>query len=633
MWKDHEGKRLHTFKSRLFIKFIIPYTFLIVTVLSLSGWFFYSFAKNALDVELSRRLVGIAHLVADSINPNFLLRLQPGDEDTSLYRLLLGKLLTVKEATKIKDIHLFNRENQVMVDLDETQRIGEENLLLEIDALELEKVWAGASISSILYRGVDGNFYKVGYAPIRNRQGQIIAAVGVEVGVDFMLIVNQIQGQILWITLICAACIVLISFVLSRSMIHPIQGLATATEQVGKEGIYPKVDLSRNDELGDLGNHFNRMIDQLKVKDDLLKKMYQEEKSRAEELEGTSQTLLKSIPSGVLGVDLKGHVTSCNRAAEEIMGISAVQLTGKEVMAGLGPFQALGKIILTTINAKREAKRDEILIDDPSFEDKRWIGVVTSLLRDTKGKHIGATAVFSDMTEIRKLQEEIQLKEQLAMLGELSAGLAHEIRNPLAAIQTLVEIFAHKSKGKEEKELAGEVIGEVTHLNQFVTDFLRFARSPSLHPEPTPVDEIVNAALGVAIPDLKKVNLTIERNIPKDLPKIHVDPYEFRRVLINVIQNAVQAMQGSGELTISSEFSNDCVILRIRDTGPGLQEDEIKKIFQPFFTTKQGGTGLGLAISHRIITGHGGSIYMKNNEIKGTSLFIEVPIHTERKVT
>ncbi len=632
MRNDDSGKRLHTFKSRLFIKFIIPYTFLITTVLSLSGWFFYNFSKNALDVELSRRLVGVAHIVAQSVNPNFLLRIQPGDEDTSLYRLILKELTTVKESTQIKDIHLFNRNNQMIVDLDETQRIGEENLLLQIDALELEKVWTGTSVSSILYRGMDGRFYKTGYAPIRNGQSEIIAAVGVEVGVDFMLIMEQIQGQILWITLICAGCIVLISFALSRSMIQPIQQLATATEQVGKEGIYPKVKLSRHDELGDLGKHFNQMIDQLKLKDTLLKKMYQEEKSRAEELEGYSQTLLKSIPSGVISIDLKGRVTSCNRAAEEILGITAVDLMGKKIKTGLGSFQALGEIILSTLATERETFRDEIPINGSS-DEKQWIGIVGSILRDAKGKQIGATAVFSDRTEIRKLQEEIKMKEQLAMLGELSAGVAHEIRNPLAAIQTLVQMLSRKTKGEAEKELAGEVVDEVGHLNRFVTDFLSFARPPQIHPEPTDVDEIIEAALGIAIPGVNEGNLRVLKQIPEDIPKICVDPYEFRRVLINVILNGVQAMKGRGELTIRSKISHNHVILRVSDTGPGISPEAMKSMFRPFFTTKPGGTGLGLAISHRIITSHGGKIYVKNNEGKGTTLFIEIPVTPEGKVT
>ncbi|MFQ5781384.1 MAG: hypothetical protein ACE5HN_11445, partial [Nitrospiria bacterium] len=215
MWKQNGGERLHPFRSRLFIKFIIPYIFLIVTVLSLSGWFFYTLARGALDAELSRRLVGVANLVTQSVNPNFLVRIKPGDEDTSLYRLLLEELSKIKEATQIKDIHLFDKKNRLIVDLDGAQPIGEENLLLQIDALELEAVWAGSAVSSVLYRGQDGRFYKAGYAPFRNSQGQIIAAVGVEVGVDFMQIMDQIREQILWITLVCAGCIVLISFVLS----------------------------------------------------------------------------------------------------------------------------------------------------------------------------------------------------------------------------------------------------------------------------------------------------------------------------------------------------------------------------------------------------------------------------------
>ncbi|MFQ5780624.1 MAG: PAS domain-containing sensor histidine kinase, partial [Nitrospiria bacterium] len=405
----------------------------------------------------------------------------------------------------------------------------------------------------------------------------------------------------------------------------------TATEQLVKEGIYPKVQLERQDELGDLGNHFNRMTDQIRMKDALLQKMYHQEKSRAEALEGYSQTLLKSIPSGVLGIDLAGRVTSCNLAAERILGIPAASLLGKEIKDCLGPFQPLSRILLNTLKMQQETFRDEFSMEEHPKE-KRWIGIVTSLLRDAKGEQIGATAVFSDMTEVRKLQEEIQLKEQLAMLGELSAGVAHEIRNPLAAIQTLVELLARKSRGEQEKELAGEVVNEVGRLNQFITDFLQFARSPSLHPEPTDVDEIVDAALAMTISDTKQRHLTIQKQIPKNLPKILVDPYEFRRVLINVILNAVQAMNGPGELTIRSEISNNRMILHISDSGPGISPEAMKKIFRPFFTTKQGGTGLGLAISHRIITGHGGNIYIRNNKEKGTTLFIEVPIDPERKV-
>ncbi len=665
MSKQSSAATRPTFRSRLFLNLIIPYILLILTVLSLSGWFFYSSAKEALDAELSRRLVGVANLVARSINPKFLLRVKPGDEKSSLYLLILGELKKIQEATRIKDIHLFGRDNRMIVDLDGTQSIGEENLLLQIDAFELEQIWKGGAVSSVLYRGRDGQFYKAGYAPIPDETGEVIAGVGVEVGADFMSLMARMKGQFIWITIVTGASIVLISFLLSRSMIRPIQLLASATERLGEEGVYPKVDLRRQDELGDLGNHFNRMIGQIKTKDELLQKRYDEEKARAEELEGYSRTLLKSIPSGVLGVNLGGVVTSCNPAAEAIIGIPASSILGRDVEAALGPFSYLAKCMATTLFTG-ETFREEFSVEEP-LKGRRWIGVMTSLLKDHQANLIGATAVFSDLTEVRNLQEEVQLKRQMVLLGELSAGMAHEIRNPLAAIQALVELLARKVKrgetgergdrgaaeGDQKKErrnlqghaskadllgslqepilkeevagLAREVVSEVGHLNRFVTEFLKFARLPVLQRERVEIEEIIDGALALVFPAGKRGDMEIRKNIPEGVPPVFLDPIEFRRVLFNLIQNAVQAMDGKGELGIQAENSGEGVRIRISDTGPGIPEGNREKIFHPFFTTKRGGTGLGLAISHRIVTAHGGTISFERGEKKGTVFVIQIP--------
>jgi len=619
------GKGRFRFRSRLFLKFIIPYTFLIVTVLSLGGWLFYTSAKKGLEAELSHRLVGVANMVVNAVNPSFLLRIQPGDENTSLYKLLLKKLLKIEQATEINAIHIFDQEQKIILDLDQSKRIGEEDLLLQIDALELEDVWKGLPKSSLLYLGADGRYYKTGYSPLRDKKGRVIAIVGVEVGADFMETLNEVKGQAFWITALSTVLIILVSFVLSRSMIQPIQLLVTATEQLGEEGLYPKVSLNRRDELGDLGNHFNHMIEQIRTKDALLKEMYQREKSRAEELEGYSQTLLKSIPSGVIGVDLSGNITSCNRAAERILDRQAEVLLDKNYTEALGPFKELGDFIRITLEGGEKISRKEFSIEGPG-QDRRWIGVVTSAIEDVTGKQIGVTAVFSDLTEVRRLQEEIKLKEQLAALGELSAGVAHEIRNPLAVIQALVELLSRKAQSKEEKEIAGEVVSEVEHLNRFVTDFLRFSRMPKLYIEECDIHELVENAISFSVPPGKYERLMIETELPEDLPPLFVDPFEFRRVLLNAILNAIQAMQGEGRLLIRAFTEGDQFILQLSDTGPGISAENLEEIFRPFFTTKPGGTGLGMAISHRVITGHGGKIYFKNNSDKGTSLFIEVPL-------
>ncbi len=625
-----------TFRSRLFFKFIIPYIFLIVTVFSLSGWLFFSSAREALDAELSRRLVGVADLVAHTVNPAFLLRIQPGDEDTSLYLLILEELKKIRQATQVKDIHLFDRQHRVIVDLDGTQRIGEEDLLLQIDSYELDQVWGGRALSSILYRGQDSRFYKAGYAPLRDEQGIIIAGVGVEVGVDFMQIIDRVRSHFIGITLVSAGFIILISFLLSRSMIRPIQVLTSATEQIGNEESYPQVDLRRNDELGDLGRHFNQMIEQIRTKDALLRRMYDEERARAEVLEGYSQTLLKSIPSGVLGVNLKGEITSCNPAAENILGRSSSSLLDRGVQGALGVC-ALEKIIMTAVTTGSEAAWEEFPVEDPS-RGKRWIGAMASPIRDQGGREIGATAVFADLTEVKNLQEEVALKRQMALLGELSAGMAHEIRNPLAAIQALGELLSRRVKGIANRdqrgpadsgegaleELSRDLVAEIRHLNRFVTEFLIYARMPLLNFEKTDLREIVDAALSLASPSEKPEEIVVRNKIPASLPKVSVDPLEFRRVLLNLIQNAFQAMGKGGELRIEAEIVDPHLFLRISDTGPGIPDAHREKVFRPFFTTKQGGTGLGLAISERIVRGHGGSLTFETTEGKGTTFSVQV---------
>lgn len=628
-----------TFRSRLFFKFIIPYIFLIVTVFSLSGWLFFSSAREALDAELSRRLIGVADLVARTVNPHFLMRIRPGDEDTSLYRLVLQELGKLREAARVKDIHLFDRENRMIVDLDQTQRIGEENLFLQLDSYELEQVWRGRTVSSVLYRGRDGRFYKAGYAPVWDDQGEVIAGVGVEVGVDFMQIMDGVRRQFIGISLFSGGLIVMISFLLSRSMIRPIQVLTSATEQLGNEESYPQVDLKRNDELGDLGKHFNWMIAQIKTKDALLRRMYAEERARVEVLEGYSETLLKSIPSGVLGVNLNGEITSCNPAAEKIISLSSSALLGRPVQGALGVCSPLEPILLTAVTTGNEAAWEEFSIEDPS-RGKRWIGAMASPIKDHGGRQAGATAVFADLTEVKNLQEEIALKRQMALLGELSAGMAHEIRNPLAAIQVLGELLSRKVKGiasdqtKKEAGGSGEgelqalsrsLVTEIHHLNRFVTEFLIYARMPLLRFERANLAETVEAALLLATPSGMPEKISLRKSLPASF-KISVDPLEFRRVLLNLIQNALQAMGTEGELGIEAEIVDSHLILRISDTGTGIPSAHREKIFRPFFTTKQGGTGLGLAISQRVVHEHGGNLTFETSEGKGTTFLIQIPI-------
>lgn len=303
---------------------------------------------------------------------------------------------------------------------------------------------------------------------------------------------------------------------------------------------------------------------------------------------------------------------------------------------------------MSTVTTGSETAWEEFPIEDPSG-GKRWIGAMASPIRDQRGREIGATAVFADLTEVKNLQDEIALKRQMALLGELSAGMAHEIRNPLAAIQALGELLSRRVKGmaylRDEKEkidsaegdleeLSRDLVAEIRHLNRFVTEFLTYARMPLFRFEKTDLPEIIDAALSLAAPSGTPERIVVEKRFPEHFPAVSVDPLEFRRVLLNLIQNALQAIGTEGKLRIEAEIVPPHLVLRISDTGPGIPAAQRDKIFRPFFTTKRGGTGLGLAISERIIREHGGSLTFETKEGKGTTFIVQIRLEeSERETT
>lgn len=212
------------------------------------------------------------------------------------------------------------------------------------------------------------------------------------------------------------------------------------------------------------------------------------------------------------------------------------------------------------------------------------------------------------------------------MLRTLSAGVAHEIRNPLAVIQSLVEVLAKKTQDTKQQELAESIVSEVRRLNRFLGEFLQYGKPAPLEYEQTCIQTLVKKALTFAIPPEKNPNIIVRTDIPNKIPRIKIDPNAYHQVLVNAILNAMQAMRNKGTLEISAKIRKQHFIIEIKDSGPGISSENLEKIFLPFFTTKRSGSGLGLAISQQIIKQHSGRLYFKNNiEGKGVTLVIDVP--------
>jgi signal transduction histidine kinase len=255
----------------LLFKFLIPYTLATVLILSIGGWFFYHTSLRSVDHEFSKRLISVTEMVVTSINTTYLARIRPGDQETRLYQILRQDLRKMRDSAGVKNIYLFNRNNQILLEAGGELPVGQEYVLLKLDQPELDEVWKGTSTASTLYQGSDGQYYKSGYAPIRDHQGKILAVAGVEAGAEFLEAIQEIKRQVLWIVVILVLVHFSISLIISRSIVNPLKALVGAIDRVGRQETYTKVQVKTGDEIGFLGSRFNEMTDSLREKDRLLK--------------------------------------------------------------------------------------------------------------------------------------------------------------------------------------------------------------------------------------------------------------------------------------------------------------------------------------------------------------------------
>ncbi|HAS54620.1 MAG TPA: hypothetical protein DCS42_11120 [Nitrospiraceae bacterium] len=223
---------------------------------------------------------------------------------------------------------------------------------------------------------------------------------------------------------------------------------------------------------------------------------------------------------------------------------------------------------------------------------------------------------FSDLTEVKRLQEQMELRERLTALGEMSAGIAHELRNPMAVIAGYLKLFSRKADDAQKKIL-GDIGDEINGMNRIIGDLLMFARPAALNRVQVDIQELLEGCLA-AVLQARGGGPVVTTRISLSGEHIAADEGLLKQSFCNIIQNAVEAMPDGGELGIESRLVGREVIVSIRDAGSGILADKLKKIFLPFFTTKDKGTGLGLALAHKFILSHGGRIEVESEEGKGS---------------
>jgi PAS domain S-box-containing protein len=367
-------------------------------------------------------------------------------------------------------------------------------------------------------------------------------------------------------------------------------------------------------------NAFQEVTKQLKEKEKELERLKALAEQRAENIETYNENILQCVTNGVMTFDKDCHLTTINRAALDMLRLQRDQAIGKTSQELFGEGE-LARSVHETLEKKVPSARMEAMLDRPG--GRIWLGYNTAMLSDRQAAALGVIVSFSDLTEVKRLQEQVELRERLTALGEMSAGIAHELRNPMAVISGYLTLLSKKNDSAGQETIRS-IANEINGMNRIIGDLLTFARPASLNRVKVTIKDMITSCLA-AVLQAKGENSRIETILNIADVEVSVDEVLMRQAFSNLLQNAVEAMPDGGTLTIEAQTNRDLKIA-IRDTGNGIPPDKLKKIFLPFFTLKDTGVGMGLALVHKIITSHGGRVDVASTEGQGTVFSIMLPL-------
>src|SRR5258708_9284836 len=372
------------------------------------------------------------------------------------------------------------------------------------------------------------------------------------------------------------------------------------------------------------------VIQRLRDQEKELERLHRLEKERAEQTERLSEEVTRNMPAGLLVVNARGIISSSNPAAEQVLGIRG--LAFRRYSEALGASPEMTKLIAECLATGKIFRREEVGHMPPAGDTRR-LGVTISPIRRGEGKISGAICLLTDLTELAALQQRVQLKENLAALGELSAGIAHEFKNALATISGYAQMIRSESTETEALDYAERILEQTRNITHVVTEFLKYARPLEIPDERVPLQAMVErvvSEVGEALPQVKIVWAGTFGDTGGDEGLL-------RQALLNLARNAAEACaitEGGGRVVVHGEIvqSDETEFQRISvcDNGPGIPPNVLPKLFRPFFTTKAKGTGLGLAVGQKILVPHGGAEGGRDRPPGGGGVLLLPPLPPRR---
>jgi PAS domain S-box-containing protein len=436
----------------------------------------------------------------------------------------------------------------------------------------------------------------------------------------------------------------------ARRISRPVQQLAEAAGAVSRGELDLRIEPATDDEIGRLAVAFNDMTTELRRQRGALEDANAELCRRLEELadvKSYTDHILASLTSGIVTVDLDGRVVTLNPAAELMTGFFAGEVIGRYCTEVFAQTPELGEILMETL-ASRAATPGV-----PSTLRRRNgrtlpVEITSAPLKGGEGKDVGVIAVVRDLSVVRELEQRLRRSDRLAALGNLAAGLAHEIKNPVTALLTFSRHLARRFDDEQFRaKFQSMVPRELERINGIVDRLLELARPARLSFSAVRLPTLLERALDLHGQEIESGNVRVVREYAHDLPVVWMDPEALYQAIVNLVRNALDAMPSGGRLIVRTGWSDTThlpvagrrglgaarrVRIEIEDSGVGIPADHAERVFNPFFSTKAGGTGLGLALTHKIVEDHGGTIDFRSASGSGTVFRLVLPLFPDPPV-
>lgn len=415
---------------------------------------------------------------------------------------------------------------------------------------------------------------------------------------------------------------------LANTLTTPIKELAEATRQVAEGNLEVHLGRRTDDEIGMLVASFNKMTEDLRANQTALKSANRELTASNQELEQRRrymEIVLANVTAGVISVDKTGILTTVNKSAERLLSIDTAQVIGRNFRDVLKPAQLdiIKGLLRDMVLAKQDTISRQITV--PLSDSKATVLFNLTVLRDETGDFMGTVVVFDDLTKLIKAQ-------RMAAWREVARRIAHEIKNPLTPIQLSAQRLRKRYLprfGDEDTvfdDCTAMIVKSVDELKALVDEFSNFARMPAATPSPNDLNEIIREAATLFREGHRAIAFSFRAD--PTLPLLQLDRDQIKRVFINLLDNAVAAIDGQGRIDLETRYNPvlKMATVVVADTGHGIAAEDKPRLFEPYFSTKKSGTGLGLAIVNSVITDHHGYIRVKDNDPRGTKFIIELPV-------